>query len=46
VLFRSRSELSDGLVEPLGFRLPVDGQGNLLKVSVIGDDEPYELVDA
>jgi hypothetical protein len=32
------------IVEPLGFDLPLDENGDLLKVSVIRDDEPYELV--
>lgn len=31
-------------VEPLGFALPLDSEGNLLKVSVIDEQEPYELV--
>jgi glycosyltransferase involved in cell wall biosynthesis len=34
------------IVEPLGFELPLDEHGNLRKVSVISEDEPYELVDA
>jgi glycosyltransferase involved in cell wall biosynthesis len=33
------------LVEPLGFELPLDEHGNLRKVSVIAEDEPYEVVD-
>jgi hypothetical protein len=33
------------VVEPLGFELPLDDQGNLLKTDVIGEDEPYELVE-
>jgi glycosyltransferase involved in cell wall biosynthesis len=33
-------------VEPLGFELPLDPDGNLLKVSVIDEGEPFELVDA
>jgi glycosyltransferase involved in cell wall biosynthesis len=36
----------EDVVEPLGFELPFDEGGNLLKVSVIAEDEPYELVDA
>jgi hypothetical protein len=35
----------EDVVEPLGFDLPLDEGGNLRKVSVITDDEPYELVD-
>lgn len=31
-------------VEPLGFELPLDERGNLLKVNVISEDEPYEPV--
>jgi len=31
-------------VEPLGFDLPLDAAGNLLKVSVIDEEEPYVLV--
>jgi hypothetical protein len=31
-------------VQPLGFELPLDEDGNLLKTSVITDDEPYELI--
>ena len=31
-------------VRPIGFELPVDADGNLLKVSVINDEEPYELI--
>jgi glycosyltransferase involved in cell wall biosynthesis len=31
-------------VQPLGFDLPLDSEGNLLKVSVIDESEPYELV--
>ncbi len=34
------------IVEPLGFELPIDPAGNLLKVSVIREDEPFELVDS
>ena len=34
------------IVEPLGFELPIDSAGNLLKVSVIREDEPFELVDS
>lgn len=36
----------EDFVEPLGFELPLDGGGDLLKVSVIDDAEPYELVGA
>jgi hypothetical protein len=36
----------EDLVEPLGFELPLDEHGDLLKVSVIGDGEPYELLEA
>lgn len=32
------------MVEPLGFELPIDEHGNLRKVSVIDESEPYELV--
>lgn len=31
-------------VQPLGFELPLDAEGNLLKTNVIDDDEPYELI--
>ena len=31
-------------VEPLGFELPFDANGNLLKTNVIGEDEPFELI--
>jgi glycosyltransferase involved in cell wall biosynthesis len=31
-------------VQPLGFELPLDEGGNLLKASVIGESESYELV--
>jgi hypothetical protein len=31
-------------VEPLGFDLPLDDDGNLLKTNVIDADEPYELI--
>jgi hypothetical protein len=34
----------EDLVEPLGFELPLDEQGDLLKVSVINESEPYEPV--
>jgi glycosyltransferase involved in cell wall biosynthesis len=36
----------EDFVEPLGFDLPLDEHGDLRKVSVIGDGEPYELVRA
>ena len=32
------------IVRPIGYDLPLDSAGNLLKVSVIRDDEPYELI--
>lgn len=32
------------IVKPIGYDLPLDSTGNLLKVSVINEDEPYELV--
>ena len=31
-------------VEPRGFELPLDEQGNMLKTNVITEDEPYELI--
>jgi glycosyltransferase involved in cell wall biosynthesis len=34
----------EDLVEPLGFDLPLDGEGNLLKTNVIAEGEPYELI--
>jgi len=30
--------------EPVGFDLPLDEHGNLLKTNVIADDEPYETL--
>jgi len=36
----------EDFVEPLGFELPLDEHGDLLKVSVVGESEPYELVGA
>lgn len=33
------------LVNPVGFTLPLDPDGHMLKRSVINDDEPYTLVD-
>jgi hypothetical protein len=36
----------EDMVEPLGFELPLDEDGQLRKVSVIREDEPYALVDA
>jgi glycosyltransferase involved in cell wall biosynthesis len=33
-------------VEPIGFPLPLDDAGGLLKTSVINETEPYELVGA
>jgi hypothetical protein len=35
----------EDMVEPIGFELPLDENGEMRKVSVIHDDEPYELVD-
>ena len=35
----------EDVVEPCGFELPVDEQGNLLKADVISPEEPYELVE-
>jgi glycosyltransferase involved in cell wall biosynthesis len=32
-------------VEPCGFELPLDADGNLLKADVISPEEPYELVE-
>ena len=34
----------EDFVEPIGFELPLDEQGDLLKVSVINETEPYELI--
>jgi glycosyltransferase involved in cell wall biosynthesis len=34
----------EDLVEPVGFDLPLDEGGNLLKTNVIADDEPYETL--
>ena len=34
----------EDIVEPLGFALPLDEGGNLLKTNVVTDDEPYEIV--
>ena len=34
----------EDFVRPLGFELPLDEGGNLLKTNVITEDEPYELV--
>jgi glycosyltransferase involved in cell wall biosynthesis len=34
----------EDFVEPLGFELPLDEHGDLLKVSVINETEPYELI--
>jgi glycosyltransferase involved in cell wall biosynthesis len=34
----------EDVAEPIGWELPIDDQGNLKKVSVIREDEPYELV--
>jgi glycosyltransferase involved in cell wall biosynthesis len=35
----------EDFVEPIGFELPLDQHGDLLKVSVINESEPYELVE-
>lgn len=32
-------------VEPRGFELPLDEQGNMLKTNVITEHEPYELIE-
>jgi hypothetical protein len=34
----------EDIVEPLGFELPLDSAGGLLKTNVVTEDEPYELV--
>jgi glycosyltransferase involved in cell wall biosynthesis len=34
----------EDIVEPIGFDLPLDELGNLLKTNVIDDDEPYEML--
>ena len=34
----------EDFVQPLGFDLPLDADGSLLKVSVISEQEPYELI--
>ena len=34
----------EDFVRPLGFELPLDEGGNLLKTNVIAEDEPYELI--
>jgi len=34
----------EDIVEPLGFDLPVDEHGDLLKTNVIDEDEPYESI--
>lgn len=34
----------EDLVEPLGFELPLDSEGNLLKTNVVTEDEPYQLI--
>ena len=36
----------EDIVEPVGFDLPLDEGGNLLKTNVIADDEPYEVIAA
>jgi glycosyltransferase involved in cell wall biosynthesis len=35
----------EDIVVPLGFDLPLDAHGGLLKADVISDDEPYELIE-
>jgi len=42
--FGSRPPAFENYVEPLGFELPLDAAGNLLKTNVIAEDEPYELI--
>jgi glycosyltransferase involved in cell wall biosynthesis len=34
----------EDVVEPVGWELPLDASGALLKTSVISDEEPYELI--
>jgi glycosyltransferase involved in cell wall biosynthesis len=34
----------EDIVEPIGFELPLDERGDLLKANVISDDEPYESI--
>jgi hypothetical protein len=34
----------EDFVRPLGFELPLDEGGNLLKTNVVTEDEPYELI--
>jgi glycosyltransferase involved in cell wall biosynthesis len=34
----------EDFVRPLGFELPLDEGGNLLKTNVVSEDEPYELI--
>jgi glycosyltransferase involved in cell wall biosynthesis len=34
----------EDFVRPLGFELPLDESGNLLKTNVVTEDEPYEIV--
>jgi hypothetical protein len=34
----------EDFVQPLGFELPLDGDGNLLKTNVIAEDEPWEAI--
>jgi glycosyltransferase involved in cell wall biosynthesis len=34
----------EDIVEPIGFELPLDRAGNLLKVNVVSEDEPYDLI--
>ena len=35
----------EDFVRPLGFDLPLDESGNLLKTNVVDEDEPYELIE-
>jgi glycosyltransferase involved in cell wall biosynthesis len=34
----------EDLVEPLGFELPLDALGDLLKTNIISEQEPYQLI--
>ncbi|MDX6509239.1 MAG: hypothetical protein QOG81_991, partial [Gaiellaceae bacterium] len=34
----------EDIVEPIGFELPLDERGDLLKTNVIAEDEPYESI--
>jgi len=42
--FRPAPAFED-VIEPIGFELPLDENGNVRKVSVIAEDEPYTLVN-